>query len=95
MSAEKIGRLRQIRAERLQLQRRIAVLNAEAADLGQLICCAACRKEGYFPAPGGEENLPQGWVMATCDDGHCINCWAYWCPEHSSERAQFECPRRD
>ncbi|MBY0552366.1 MAG: hypothetical protein K2W95_34115 [Candidatus Obscuribacterales bacterium] len=91
MSVQSIERLREIRRQRLELLGQVAVLNAEATDIGQLVCCAECKAEGFLPAPGGEENLPAGWVMSDCDNGGCIKCWSFWCPEHSGAKAQFEC----
>lgn len=91
MPLEPIDRLRQIRQQRLDLLGQVAVLNAEAAGLGQLVCCAECKVEAFFPAPGGEENLPAGWVMSDCDNGFCLSCWAYWCPLHRHLSHRFEC----
>lgn len=92
MSVEdSIARLRAIHDERMKLQGQLAVLKSEADGIGQLIGCAECKKEGFFAAPGYQENLPAGWVMSGCDNGTCVKCWAFWCAEHAGLLEQFEC----
>lgn len=91
MSVDNVKRLHEIRRQQSVLRGELALLADEARTIGELICCATCKVEAFFPAPGGAENLPEGWVLAACDNDVCLKCWAYWCAEHRGDHNHFEC----